>query len=425
MNNYDSINELLKSVHNYVDNTYYNISTSGEISKINIHTKYNTAFLELRDSKLSMDASLNLFNYDDDFNIGDEIKINGRLVVRGSRLRFIIKSYELCGQGDEIKKIEDAKKILCEKGYFHNKKEIKDNYEKIGIISSLNAAGLKDFINTIKQRTNKCNIIIYESAMQGKNAPKQIINALNLANKHNKVDILILTRGGGSRDDLSCFDDIELAETIATSIIPTITGIGHQIDTCLCDLVCDKSFITPTATAEGITKDDKKSTINRLIQLKQQIKYLMRNKLVDIYKSFENYKKKLKINIFNTNNYENIKKELQLNMKMYINNIFNELNNRYNNIEYLYSNIKTHHSKNYNDLVNYKNNIKFKMNNKIINYDNTLKKYENDMKYGKIIFKHKGKIINDYNKFKNIIKEENDFIIYINNKPIRVNIYER
>ena len=225
-----------------------------KIDVIEIKNYKGMAFLKIKDSTATMQAVIYKSNYANDIMPNDCLNIVGRLDLYRGQIQLIIKSYQ------KLTTIVDnqftlLKNKLGKLGYFDNKPILENNYNNIGIISSINAAGLKDFLHTINERSGGKKLYIYPSSVQGTSASKEICAAIRLANKHQASEILVLIRGGGSKDDLECFNSEEVAHAIHKSTIPIVTGIGHQIDTCIADLVCAKSFITPTAVAQNITME--------------------------------------------------------------------------------------------------------------------------------------------------------------------------
>ena len=129
--------------------------------------------------------------------------------------------------------------------------------KKVIIITSLQAAALKDILNILKRRSPGLEILIYPATVQGENAKKEILKAIEFVNENYaklSLDVCILTRGGGSVDELWIFNDLDIAIAFKNCKIPTISAIGHQIDQTLCDLVADKIAETPSAAAEILTK---------------------------------------------------------------------------------------------------------------------------------------------------------------------------
>jgi len=164
---------------------------------------------------------------------------------------------------------------------------------------------MKDFLYTLDEICFGKKIYIYPSTMQGNTAPDEIQKAIILANKHNIVEIIVMIRGGGSKEDLECFNTKKVAVSIFKSNIPIVTGIGHQIDTSLADLVSHKCFITPTATAQKITIHNKISK-NLITNKIRMVQYYISRKLNQLYEylhhqhtELEKYKKQIIIQLNN------------------------------------------------------------------------------------------------------------------------------
>ncbi len=120
----------------------------------------------------------------------------------------------------------------------------------IGIISSLGAAALHDVVISLKRRAPHVELIVYPSLVQGPDAPAALVAALELANRRDEVDLLLLCRGGGSLEDLWAFNDERVVRAVAASRLPLICGVGHETDVSLCDFAADLRAPTPTAAAE-------------------------------------------------------------------------------------------------------------------------------------------------------------------------------
>lgn len=183
------------------------------------------------------------------------IAVNDVLIMSGDIIFFksvTLKVKNYCIDKPQLSNYEKIMTKLREQGLLSiEKKKIPKNIINVGIISSLNAAALKDCLNILYQ-CNLENIFIYPVSLQGKNMESSVINAINKANIHLKCDILLLVRGGGSRADLEWFDNYNIAKHIIHSNIPIICGIGHEIDHSIMDMVCVKSFNTPTHVATYI-----------------------------------------------------------------------------------------------------------------------------------------------------------------------------
>jgi len=166
-------------------------------------------------------------------------------------------------------RFEALKKKLDEEGLFDKsrKRALPKYPQKIGIITSPTGAALQDITNVLTRRF-PVEAWVFPALVQGKNAPASMIRALRYFNSQFPVDLLILTRGGGSQEDLFCFNDEALAREIAASQIPVISAVGHEIDFTISDFVADLRAPTPSAAAELAVpnKDDLLSYINSLGQ---------------------------------------------------------------------------------------------------------------------------------------------------------------
>jgi len=148
-----------------------------------------------------------------------------------------------------------------------------DKIEKIGVISSTQAAGYADFCKILNERWGGLTVLTAHTQVQGMTAADQIIRALKYMNERSEVDVIAVIRGGGSADDLAVFNDEALVRAIAASKIPVITGIGHEVDESLCDLAADVVASTPSNAAQMLTRDRRevkaglRSDINRINNL--------------------------------------------------------------------------------------------------------------------------------------------------------------
>lgn len=138
----------------------------------------------------------------------------------------------------------------------------------IGIITSPQAAALHDVMTTLRRRAPYARLILYPTLVQGQDATLQIVSAIESANRHAAADVLLLCRGGGSLEDLWCFNEAAVVRAVADSRLPLICGVGHETDTTLSDLAADVRAPTPTAAAELIAPD--KTRLLSLLTLQQQ-----------------------------------------------------------------------------------------------------------------------------------------------------------
>ena len=185
---------------------------------------------------------------------GDLVEVAANLgfyVPRGD-IQLTVQSMRRAGMGGLYEAFLKLKAKLAKEGLFdvENKHAIPTHPRSIGIITSPQAAALKDVLSTLARRAPHIPIVIYPTLVQGPDAPAGIISALKAAEKENAVDVILLVRGGGSIEDLWAFNDEQLAYAIAQSPIPIVSGVGHETDVTIADFVADLRAPTPTGAAE-------------------------------------------------------------------------------------------------------------------------------------------------------------------------------
>ncbi len=241
---------------------------------------------------------------------GDYIEVKGSIDFYCNRgeVNFIISSYKSLSKNED--KFNKLKNEFEEKGYF-NKKNIKllpDVIKNILIITSKNGAAIHDFIYTINNNKSLLNYTIIDVQVQGNECPKQIIEYLNNneINYIDNFDIVVITRGGGSAEDLNGFNNKELIETVYKRNYVLLSAIGHMVDTTLLDYASDISCPTPSLAAQYIIDHNKKYT-NKLYQMKDSIRQDLLNNIKDIIFSFSDklnkHKNEIKQNIIDKINY--------------------------------------------------------------------------------------------------------------------------
>lgn len=209
---------------------------------------------------------------------GDQVEAHATATLYEARgdFQLTVAFLRQAGLGDLFEAFEQLKRKLQDEGLFEasRKRLIPTHAKAIGIVTSTDAAALRDVLTTLKRRNPNTQVIIYPTPVQGKGAAEKIASAINRANARQEVDTLIICRGGGSFEDLWQFNEEIVARTIAECRIPTISGVGHETDFTICDFVADVRAATPTAAAELACQDSAhlKQQINNLYQqLSQQI----------------------------------------------------------------------------------------------------------------------------------------------------------
>ncbi len=261
-----SVGELNKSAKYLLENTFNNVSVIGEISNLSRPSSGHIYFT-LKDEdgaiRCAMFRNQNIkLNFSPEN--GDRCVLKGQVSIYAPRgdYQLIVKSIEPAGSGNLMQKFEALRRKLDDEGLFDQSKkmEIPPSPKHIAIVTSSSTAAFQDIISTVQRRAPGAQISLSDATVQGDNAHISIIKALNRIinfneiNVENKVDVVILSRGGGSIEDLWCFNNEELAREIFSFPLPTISGVGHEIDFTICDFVSDLRVPTPTAAAELVTE---------------------------------------------------------------------------------------------------------------------------------------------------------------------------
>lgn len=253
------INRYIKAVISQDENLKF-ISVRGELSNFKKGANGHLYFsMKDKDSLIncamfSTYASKLIFEPKD----GDEVVVVASVDVYPTRGSYQLIVYEMnsIGQGEMLLKLEMLKKALQKEGLFDvsRKRDINIYPKAIGVITAKNGAAVRDIVTNIKRRYPICDIYVFPSTVQGESAPKELLKAF-LKSQEYDLDTLIIGRGGGASEDLSAFNDETLVRAIATSKMPVIAAVGHEIDTTLVDYVADKRASTPTGAAELATVD--------------------------------------------------------------------------------------------------------------------------------------------------------------------------
>jgi len=188
---------------------------------------------------------------------GQAVEVHGNLNIyeTGGQYQLYADLIRTVGEGPLFQEFLRLKKRLEAEGLFdpERKRPIPQWPNCIGIITSQTGAALRDILNTINRRYPLVEVILAPSPVQGVEAPIHLIEALNALNQYAKPDVILMARGGGSIEDLWAFNDEKLARAIAASVIPVISGVGHETDFTIADFVSDLRAPTPTAAAELAT----------------------------------------------------------------------------------------------------------------------------------------------------------------------------
>lgn len=206
---------------------------------------------------------------------GQQILVQGQLSLYEARgdYQLIVEKMQPAGDGLLQMKLEALKTQLTAEGLFapSRKRPLPAQPKQIGIITSPTGAAVHDMLTILARRDPSLPVILYPSAVQGENAVPALLTALATAWQRDECDLLIIGRGGGSLEDLWCFNDERVVRAIASSPIPIVSAVGHETDVTLADFAADLRAPTPSAAAELVSRDQQQQ-LHRLTQFIQRLK---------------------------------------------------------------------------------------------------------------------------------------------------------
>ncbi|MFA3782995.1 exodeoxyribonuclease VII large subunit [Melioribacteraceae bacterium 4301-Me] len=254
-----SVSQITALIKAVLEENFDEIFVVGEISNFKAHVSGHWYFT-LKDSNAQINCTMwrNLNNYVF-FTPQDGIKVivKGRLTVYPPRGSYQIEVHSMrpAGEGELQAAFEKLKRKLAEEGLFDQqfKKPIPKFPQKIGIVTAIDGAAFRDMISVAKRRYPLVELVIASCRVQGEGAAKEIVESIELLNKQEGIDTIIVGRGGGSLEDLWAFNEEIVARAIFASKIPVISAVGHEIDFTISDFVADLRAPTPSAAMELAT----------------------------------------------------------------------------------------------------------------------------------------------------------------------------
>lgn len=257
-----SVSELTREIKSIIEEEFNYVFVTGEISNFKDHSSGHYYFT-LKDDKAQVNAIMwSSRNKDLIFKpeSGMKVTVKGRITLYETRGSYQVDIFEMlpAGEGELQLAFERLKQKLFNEGLFSDihKKVLPEFPERVGVITAETGAALQDFIRVTEKRFPIVKLFLFQAVMQGSGSAESIIKALKTANKKvHDLDIIVITRGGGSLEDLWTFNDERLARAIFDSHIPVVSAIGHEIDFTICDFVADLRAPTPSAAAEMIFPD--------------------------------------------------------------------------------------------------------------------------------------------------------------------------
>jgi exodeoxyribonuclease VII large subunit len=255
-----TVRDLVSTVRTHIERDYGDVWVEGEISNFRAHDSGHLYFTlkdqsaQIRTVMFRSQAKLLRFRPGN----GMLVVLRGRVTVYEDRgeLQISAEYLEPKGAGALQIAFEQLKAKLEAEGLFDSerKKSIPTLPRQIGIVTSPQAAALRDILNILRRRHHSANVLIFPAQVQGEAAPLEVSAGVSYFNKSRNVEVIIVARGGGSAEDLAAFNHEKLARTIATSRIPVISAIGHETDFTIIDFVADLRAPTPSAAAELVIR---------------------------------------------------------------------------------------------------------------------------------------------------------------------------
>lgn len=287
-----SVSQLNQSVRLMLENQLGAVWLTGEISNFSQPVSGHW-YLSLKDENAQVRCAMfRMKNLRVSFRPTNGMQVLVRANVslyepRGD-YQLIIESMHLAGEGLLMQQFEALKLKLAAEGLFaqHLKKNLPHFSKAVGIITSKTGAALQDILHILQRRDPSLKIIIYPTAVQGKDAATEIAQMIELANQRQEVDVLIVGRGGGSLEDLWCFNEEMVARAIFHSHLPVISAVGHETDVTIADFVADLRAPTPSAAAELVSRNQ--------MELLQQLQYRRQRLEIALDRLFAEKQQKLK-----------------------------------------------------------------------------------------------------------------------------------
>lgn len=256
-----TVQSLSEELSQFFKRTYPRLAVEGEISQLAVPNSGH-AYFELKDG----DAVIRCVAWKNEWKnlqrkpkVGERIVATGKLDVfskRGS-YQFYVREIEFAGEGELQKRIAKTIATLQSEGLIDpsRRRPLPSFPSVVGVVTSLTGAALQDFLRVSHERWPASRIVVSGCQVQGDEAPPSIVRALDAMVAYAKADVIVVTRGGGSKLDLLAFQDEQVARCMAMSPVPIVSAVGHETDSTIADLVADRAAPTPSAAAALVFPD--------------------------------------------------------------------------------------------------------------------------------------------------------------------------
>jgi len=253
-----SVSDFIAVFNQTLEYAYPNVIIEGEVASFKVsHGKF--VFFDIKDAGGSINCFMTIWQMRQPIQDGMKVILTASpKLTQWGKFSLTVKSLRPSGEGAIKKSFDLLKEKLDKEGLFaiERKRTLPHIPKHVGLISSTGAAGYGDFIKILGDRWGGIKIDVANVQVQGESAPDQIIRAINYFNQQELLpEVIIIIRGGGSADDLSTFNDELLVRAIASSRVPTLVGVGHEVDESLADLAADVRASTPSNAAQILVPD--------------------------------------------------------------------------------------------------------------------------------------------------------------------------
>lgn len=253
-----SVSDCIAVLNQTLEYAYPSVEVEGEVASFKVN-QGKWVFFDLKDEAGSLGCFMSLFNLRVPIEDGMKVVVRATpKITAWGKFSLTIQSIRPSGEGSLKKSFELLKAKLDKEGLFapERKRTLPEIPRHIAVISSVQAAGYADFVKILNERWGGLKVDVAHVQVQGTEAPEQIIRAIKYFNEQEILpEVLVIIRGGGSADDLAAFNDEPLVREIAASRIPTLVGVGHEVDVSLADMAADRRAATPSNAAQIIVPD--------------------------------------------------------------------------------------------------------------------------------------------------------------------------
>lgn len=281
----ETVTELTLRLQRDLEPRYRRLEVRGEVTgKRQISSGH--VYFTLRDEGAQLSCVIwrtTLMRLPTNLEDGQKVVVMGDLALHPpqGRYQLIVSRVADIGLGDELLRLEELKRRLLAEGLFapERRRPLPRFPKRIGLVTALTGAALHDFVVAARSRF-PCDIVLCTCRVQGELAARSIVGALRVVSRWPGVEVVVLTRGGGSTIDLMPFSDEKVVRQVASSPVPVVSAVGHEVDVTLCDLAADQRAMTPTAAA-SLVLPDRQELMARLEHLRSRLANAFERRLAE------------------------------------------------------------------------------------------------------------------------------------------------